>query len=121
MQQNIEAETSKGSKQIIEQIDTIKQKLSKGLEDASKTDIGKKGKEAAEELSKQAKKAAEQIEQISKSDAFQTVSKTVQTVKEEIGETPLSTARFYQPPDKLRKRKEYSDQFVSSRPIQPNE
>ncbi|KAH7643615.1 mitochondrial import inner membrane translocase subunit TIM44 isoform X3 [Dermatophagoides farinae] len=119
--QNIEAETSKGSKQIIEQIDTIKQKLSKGLEDASKTDIGKKGKEAAEELSKQAKKAAEQIEQISKSDAFQTVSKTVQTVKEEIGETPLSTARFYQPPDKLRKRKEYSDQFVSSRPIQPNE
>ena len=74
-QQNIEAETSKGSQQIIEQIDSIKQKLSKGLEEAQKTELGRKGKEAAEELSKQARKAAEQIEQISKSETFQTVSK----------------------------------------------
>ena len=86
-----------------------------------KTELGRKGKEAAEGISKQAKKAAEQIEQISKSEAFQTVSKTVKTVKEEIGETPLSTAQLYRPPAKLRKRKEYSDEFVSSRPIEPNE
>ncbi|KAI2808279.1 Mitochondrial import inner membrane translocase subunit TIM44 [Blomia tropicalis] len=119
--ENIEAETSKGSQQIIEQIDSLKQKLSKSIEEAQKTELGRKGLEAAEGISKQAKKAAEQIEQISKSEAFQTVSKTVKTVKEEIGETPLSTAQLYRAPTKLRKRKEYSDEFISTRPIEPNE
>ena len=45
----------------------------------------------------------------------------MKTVKDEIGETPLSVTRLYRPPKKLRKRKEYSDEFVNSRPIQPNE
>ena len=75
IQESIEAETSKGSQQIIEQIDSIKQKLGKGFEDVQKTEFGRKGMEAAEGISKQAKKAAEQIEQFSKSEAFQTVSK----------------------------------------------
>lgn len=74
-QQNIEAETSKGSQQIIDQIDNIKQRLSKSLEEAQKTEIGRKSKEAAEELTKQAKKAAEQLENISNSEAFQAVTK----------------------------------------------
>lgn len=77
LQENIEAETSKGSQQIIEQIDSLKQKLSKSIEEAQKTELGRKGLEAAEGISKQAKKAAEQIEQISKSEAFQTVSKVL--------------------------------------------
>ncbi|UXI16128.1 hypothetical protein NH340_JMT02071 [Sarcoptes scabiei] len=115
--QIIESETSKSSQQIKEQIDSIKQKLSKGLEEAQKTEIGRK---SIEELSKQAKKAAEQIEQISKSEAFQAVSKTVKTVKDEIGETPFSGAYFYNPPKKLRKRKDSCD-YMASRPIQPNE
>lgn len=119
--ENIEAETSKGGQQIIEQIDSFKQKLGKGFEEVQKTEIGRKGKEAAEEISKQAKKAAEQIEQLSKSEAFQTVSKTVKTVKDEIGETPLSTAHLYRPPVKLRKRKEFSDEFSNTRPIEPND
>jgi len=59
-------------------LDSIKSKISKGIEEAQKTQIGKKGLEMTEEFSKQAKSAAEAIakqsEQFSKSDAFKTVS-----------------------------------------------
>jgi hypothetical protein len=59
-------------------LDAIKSKISKGIEEAQKTQIGKKGLEMTEEFSKQAKSAAEAIakqsEQLSQSDAFKTVS-----------------------------------------------
>jgi len=43
-------------------------------------------------------------------------------VKEEIGETPLSGAKVYKPPLKLRKRKEeLENSFIFEKPIQPNE
>lgn len=57
----------------------IKEKISKGIEEAQKTEIGKKGKEITEEFAKQAKQAAEAIakeaEQLSQSEAFKSVSK----------------------------------------------
>lgn len=77
-QEKIESETAKSSQQIKEQLESLKEKLAKGLEEAQKTDIGKKAGEVTEELSKQAKSAAEafakQSEQISQSEAFKTVS-----------------------------------------------
>jgi hypothetical protein len=42
-------------------LDSIKSKISKGIEEAQKTQIGKKGLEMTEEFSKQAKSAAEAI------------------------------------------------------------
>ncbi|CAG2162014.1 unnamed protein product [Oppiella nova] len=120
--QSIESETAKGSQQIKEHLEAFKDKISKGLEEAQKTEIGKKGLEMTDELSKQAKSAAEALakgtEQISQSDAFKTVSQTVQAVREEIGESD----RVYKRPEKLRKRKEESeDMFAHQKPIEPNE
>ena len=79
--QSIESETAKGSQQIKEHLEAFKDKISKGLEEAQKTEIGKKGLEMTDELSKQAKSAAEALakgtEQISQSDAFKTVSQVL--------------------------------------------
>jgi import inner membrane translocase subunit TIM44 len=126
LQQEIEAETAKGSQQIIEQLDTFKSKISKGLEEAQKTELGKKGIEMTEEFAKQAKQAAESIakqsEQLSQSEAFKTVSKTVQAVKEEIDDTPLAGSKMYKTPLRLRKRKEESEHIViKERQVKANE
>ncbi|CAG2102604.1 unnamed protein product [Medioppia subpectinata] len=120
--QSIESETAKSGQQFKEHLESIKDKISKGIEDAQKTEIGKKGIEMTDELQKQAKSAAEaftkQTEQLSQSDAFKTVSQTVKAVGEEIGET----GRVYKRPEKLRKRKEESeDMFAHQKPIEPNE
>ena len=42
---------------------------------------------------------------------------TVKAVREEIGETD----RVYKRPEKLRKRKEKSDEMFAQKPIEPNE
>ena len=78
LQEKIESETTKSSQQIKEQLEAFKDKLSKGLEEAQRTEFGKKAGEMTEEFSKQAKSAAEALaksgEQISKSEAFKSVS-----------------------------------------------
>ncbi|XP_054160516.1 mitochondrial import inner membrane translocase subunit TIM44-like [Oppia nitens] len=120
--QTIESETSKGSQQIIDQLEAIKGKISKGLEEAQKTEIGKKAGEVADELSKQARSAAQVLgkgsEQLSQSDAFKTVSQTVKAVREEM----TDGNKVYKRPEKLRKRKEESEEtFSHQKPIEPNE
>lgn len=120
----IELETSRGSQQIKEQIDSLKDILKEGIEEAQKSEIGKKGKELSEELAKSAKSAAEalakQSEQIGKSTPVRAVAEGVKVVKEQIEETSFSGARIYRPPEKLHKRTERSQGHKEAKHVEPN-
>lgn len=78
MQEAIESETSKGGQQIKEQLDTLKEQLAKAIEEAQKSEIGRKGSEMSEEMLRSAKAAAEELakatEKIEKSQAFKAAS-----------------------------------------------
>ncbi|XP_023233735.1 mitochondrial import inner membrane translocase subunit TIM44-like [Centruroides sculpturatus] len=106
----IESETTKGSQQILEQFEIIKGKIKESLEEAQKSEIGKKGKELTEELAKSAKTAAESLakqgEQIGKSTPIKVVSESVKAVKQQIDETAFTGPRVYKAPSKLQKRTE---------------
>lgn len=58
------------------------------MEEASKTELGKKAGKIGEEISKSAKGAAETITEksqaISKTDAFQTISQTAEAMRKEL-------------------------------------
>ncbi|XP_001177162.2 mitochondrial import inner membrane translocase subunit TIM44 isoform X2 [Strongylocentrotus purpuratus] len=105
--ENLEKETAKGSAAFRHTFDDIKDKVSKGVEEAQKQEWVKKG---MDDLSKTAKGAAERVsksgEDISKSAAFKTISESVKAVKEEIDESTTSRARPYRAPTRLRKRTE---------------
>jgi len=119
--ETIESETTKSSQVLKEGIDVLQEKLKQTVGEVEKTEIGKKGKQIAEELGKTASKAAETVsqtgEQIGKSHIFQSVSQGVKTVKQEIDEATLSRARIYKAPDKLRKREDQSS-LTSDKPIE---
>ncbi|RWS03854.1 mitochondrial import inner membrane translocase: subunit TIM44-like protein, partial [Dinothrombium tinctorium] len=122
----IESETVKGSQQLKDQFETIKEKLSKTLEEAQKSELGKKAGEMTEGLSKSAKSAAEAIakhsEQLGQKSAFKAVSEGVRVIKEEVDEAALSGSRVYKPPIKLRKRSErLHSSSVDERIVEPNE
>ncbi|RWS25390.1 mitochondrial import inner membrane translocase: subunit TIM44-like protein [Leptotrombidium deliense] len=123
----IESETSKGSQQIKEQLDMIKEKLNKTIEEAQKSELGKKGFEITEELAKQAKSAAEAIakqsESLGQHTAFKAVSHGVKAIKEEVDDATIYGSRtVYRPPAKLRKRKELTlHTAAEERDIKPNE
>lgn len=127
--ENIEAETAKGSQQIKEQLESIKEKIREGIEEAQKSDLGKLSREFTEEFAKSAKTAAETIakqsDQLGKSGAFQAVSSGIKAVKTEIDEATVPGSRVYKAPQKLRKRSEFSSGSRASaaddRVVSPNE
>ncbi|CAN7941570.1 unnamed protein product [Ixodes hexagonus] len=124
--ENIEAETAKGSQQIKEQLESLKEKIREGIEEAQKSEIGKMSREFTEELAKSAKTAAESLakqgDQLGKSGAFQAVSSGIKAVKTEIDVTTIPGARIYRAPAKLRKRSETSSASAAEpRVVSPNE
>lgn len=123
--ENIEAETAKGSQQIMEHLESLKEKIKEGIEEAQKSEIGKKSREFTEEIAKSAKSAAEtlakQSDQLGKSGAFQAVSSSIKAVKTEIDEAAAVGARVYRAPKKLRKRSEFGSSPAEARVVTPNE
>lgn len=105
----VESEASKGSEVLRERLEGIKEKVHDVLEEASKTDLGKKASQFGEELSRSARGVSESIaekgQQLGKSGAFQSISSATEAVKKEIGSQGMA-GRVYRSPAKLRKRVE---------------
>ena len=97
--ESIEQETTKG-------FDVVKEKLSKTLEEAQKTEFIRKGRVVGEGIAKQAKTAAETLgkatDKLGDVPGLKSIEKGVELVKEEVGVNDY----VYRPPVKLRKRKE---------------
>uniref|UniRef100_A0A1B0CX04 Mitochondrial import inner membrane translocase subunit TIM44 n=3 Tax=Lutzomyia longipalpis TaxID=7200 RepID=A0A1B0CX04_LUTLO len=105
----VESEASKGGEALREKLDSIKERVHDVLEEASKSDLGKKASQFSEELSKSARGVSESIaekgQQIGKSGAFQSISHATEAVKKEIS-TQGMAGRVYRSPANLRKRVE---------------
>ena len=95
----VESETTKG-------FDVVKEKLNKTIEEAQQTEVYKKAGEVSEGIAKKAHAAAGVIGdaagKISEAEAFKTIGKGVEIVKKEVN----IEDGMYQPPVRLRKRKE---------------
>ncbi|XP_042911761.1 mitochondrial import inner membrane translocase subunit TIM44 isoform X2 [Parasteatoda tepidariorum] len=119
----IEKETSKSTEQIKEQLESLKGKLKEGLNEAQKSEIGRKSREITEEFAKSAKMAAEAIakqgEELGKSTPMRAVAEGVKTVRDQIEEAQITGSKVYQAPIKLRKRSERSE-MGEERIIEPN-
>ncbi|XP_072762849.1 mitochondrial import inner membrane translocase subunit TIM44 isoform X2 [Anoplolepis gracilipes] len=119
--QAVESEASKGSEVIKEKLDTFKEKVQEVIEEASKTELGKRAGQLGEEITKSAKDAAETISEksqaLGKTGAFQTISHTAEAVRNELDQHGI-LGKVYIPPKKLRKRNELS---IESREIVPDQ
>uniref|UniRef100_A0A4W4EP19 Tim44-like domain-containing protein n=1 Tax=Electrophorus electricus TaxID=8005 RepID=A0A4W4EP19_ELEEL len=106
----IESETVKTSEVLKKTLGTLSDTVKEGLEEVSRTDIGKRIKEGMEEAAKTAKQSAENVsksrENLGKTGAFRAISQGMQSVKKEIGDIGHSGA--YRPPTRLRKRSDFS-------------
>ncbi|GIX88156.1 mitochondrial import inner membrane translocase subunit TIM44 [Caerostris extrusa] len=119
----IEKETLRSSEQIKEQLVSLKGKIKEGLEEAQKSEIGKKGKEITDELTKSAKIAAEAIakqsEELGKKAPLRAVAEGVKNCEGTYRRSPnawptcLSTSW-------LHKRTERSKLNKDERIIEPN-
>lgn len=105
----VESEASKGSEIFKEQFETIKGRVSNVIDDASKSELGKKAGQFGEELSKSAKGVGETISETGKklgqSNTFQSISEASKIVRNEI-DTRSIQGRVYRSPATLRKRVE---------------
>ncbi|XP_024867704.1 mitochondrial import inner membrane translocase subunit TIM44 [Temnothorax curvispinosus] len=114
--QAVESEASKSSEVIKEKLDTIKGKVQEVIEEASKSELGKRAGQLGEEITKSAKGAAETITEksqaLGKTGAFQTISHTAEAVRNELDQHGI-LGKVYVAPKKLRKRNEV--------PIEPKE
>jgi len=123
--QNIESEIDKSKKAsaLKEQLSGIADKVKDTVDDVAKSEAIKKASEFTETLGKSTEGARKTIgdaaESISKSGAFQTVTSTASTIKEEIEGSSLG-GKVYRPPKKLRKRHEYSYKD-DEKPVEANE
>ncbi|XP_020294487.1 mitochondrial import inner membrane translocase subunit TIM44 [Pseudomyrmex gracilis] len=119
--QAVESEASKGSEVIKEKLDTIKEKVQEVIEEASKTELGKRAGQLGEEITKSAKGAAETISEksqaLGKTGAFQTISHTAEAVRNELDQHGI-LGNVYIAPKQLRKRKEVP---IETREILPDE
>ncbi|XP_053558990.1 mitochondrial import inner membrane translocase subunit TIM44 [Bombina bombina] len=108
----IESETVKTSEVFKKKFGEISETVKEGLDEVSKSDIGRKIREGVEEAAKTAKHSAESVskggEKFGKTAAFKAISQGVETVKKEIDESVLGQTGPYRPPPRLRKRSEYS-------------
>jgi len=124
--QNIEGEIekAKGSSAFKEQLSGIADKVKDTVDDVAKSDAVKKASEFTETIGKSTEGARKSIgeaaESISKSGAFQTVTSTASTLKEELEGHSLG-GKVYKPPKKLRKRCEYVYQVDEVKPVEANE
>lgn len=107
---NIESETVKTSEVLKKKLGTFTETVKEGLEEVSRTEIGKKIKEGVEEAAKTAKTSAETVtksgEMLGKTSAFRAISQGMENVKKEIDD--LGHTGPYRPPPRLRKRTEFS-------------
>ncbi|TWW57954.1 Mitochondrial import inner membrane translocase subunit TIM44 [Takifugu flavidus] len=119
----IESETVKTSEIFKKKLGTISETVKEGLEEVSRTDIGKKIKEGMEEAAKTAKTSAETVskggEMFGKTGAFKAISQGVESVKKEIGD--LGHTGPYRPPARLRKRSEFSSKGADEKVFEANE
>uniref|UniRef100_A0A665WR30 Mitochondrial import inner membrane translocase subunit TIM44 n=1 Tax=Echeneis naucrates TaxID=173247 RepID=A0A665WR30_ECHNA len=107
---SIESETVKTSEVLKKKLGTISETVKEGIEEVTRTEIGKKIKEGMEEAAKTAKTSAESVsksgEKLGKTVAFKAISQGMESVKKEIGD--LGHTGPYRPPARLRKRSEFS-------------
>uniref|UniRef100_A0A8C6U4A0 Mitochondrial import inner membrane translocase subunit TIM44 n=1 Tax=Neogobius melanostomus TaxID=47308 RepID=A0A8C6U4A0_9GOBI len=106
----IESETVKTSEVLKKKFENLTETVKEGLEEVSRTDIGKKIKDGVEEAAKTAKTSAETVskssEKLGKTSAFRAISQGVESMKKEIGD--MGHTGPYRPPSRLRKRTEFS-------------
>ncbi|KAK7889489.1 hypothetical protein WMY93_025049 [Mugilogobius chulae] len=106
----IESETVKTSEVLKKKFENLTETVKEGLEEVSRTEIGKKIKEGVEEAAKTAKTSAETVsksgEKLGKTSAFKAISQSVESMKKEIGD--MGHTGPYRPPPRLRKRTEFS-------------
>ncbi|XP_075877186.1 mitochondrial import inner membrane translocase subunit TIM44-like [Nelusetta ayraudi] len=111
----IEAETVKTSEVFKKTFGSLSETVRGGLEEVSRTEIGKKIKEGVEEAAKSAIHSAESVskggEKIGKTSAFKAISQSVETMKKEID---VGDAGPYRAPSQLRKRSESSSKGADS-------
>uniref|UniRef100_A0A3Q3DN39 Mitochondrial import inner membrane translocase subunit TIM44 n=1 Tax=Hippocampus comes TaxID=109280 RepID=A0A3Q3DN39_HIPCM len=111
----IESETVKTSEVLKKKLETLSDTVKEGLEEVTRTEIGKKIKEGMEEAAKTAKTSAESVsksgEMLGKTGAFKAISQGMESVKKEIGD--LGHTGPYRPPPRLRKRSEFSSKGSS--------
>merc|ERR1719354_1413747 len=101
----IESETVKTSQVLKKTLGSLSETVKEGLEEVTRTDIGKKIKEGVEEAAKTAKTSAETVsksgEKLGKTGAFKAISQGMESVKKEIDD--LGQSGPYRPPKRLRK------------------
>ncbi|KAM8838543.1 mitochondrial import inner membrane translocase subunit TIM44-like [Synchiropus picturatus] len=112
---NIEAETVKTSEVLKKTFGSLSETVKESLEEVSRTDIGKKIKEGVEEAARTARTSAETVskggEKLGKTNAFRTISQSVESMKKEI---EVDDAGPYRAPPQLRKRSDFSSKGVES-------
>ncbi|XP_031620838.1 mitochondrial import inner membrane translocase subunit TIM44 [Contarinia nasturtii] len=105
----VESEASKGGEVFKDHLDSLKGKVSTAIDEAARTELGKKAGQWSEEISKSAKGVGETISEtgkkIGQTNAFQSISEASEIVKKEI-DTQSIQGKVYESPVKLRKRKE---------------
>lgn len=105
----VESEASKGGEVFKEHLETIKGRVSSAIDDAAKSDLGKKAGQLGEELSRSAKGVGDTIseksKQLGQTNTFQSISEASKIVRKEI-DTQSIQGRVYKSPVKLRKRVE---------------
>ncbi|XP_076167119.1 mitochondrial import inner membrane translocase subunit TIM44 isoform X2 [Ptiloglossa arizonensis] len=120
--QAVESEATKSSEVLKEKLDSLKEKVHEVIEEASKSELGKKAGQISEEISKSAKGAAETITEksqaLGKTSAFQTISQTAEVVREELDPQGMQ-GKVYVPLKKLRKRKDIIE-TVDDKYVAPN-
>ncbi|KAL4228201.1 Mitochondrial import inner membrane translocase subunit TIM44 [Mactra antiquata] len=108
--ENIESDTTEGFKKGLED---VKKQVSEKLEEVQKSEFVKKSMEVTGEIGKTVGKAGETVletgKKITESTPIKTVSEGVKTIKSEFDEAALYRGKTYQPPTKLRMRKETLD------------
>ncbi|KAG7214599.1 hypothetical protein INR49_010491 [Caranx melampygus] len=106
---SIEAETVKTSEVFKKTLGSLSETVKEGIQEVSRTDIGKKIKEGVEEAAKTAMHSAESVskggEKLGKTSAFRAISQSVETMKKEID---VGDAGPYRAPSQLRKRSDFS-------------
>uniref|UniRef100_A0A8C4ZBE6 Mitochondrial import inner membrane translocase subunit TIM44-like n=1 Tax=Gadus morhua TaxID=8049 RepID=A0A8C4ZBE6_GADMO len=105
----IESETVKTSEVFKKTFGSFSETVKEGLEEVSRTDLGKKIKEGVEEAARTAKHSAESVskggEKLGSTGAFRAISQGMESMKKEMDIVDDGT---YRAPPQLRKRSEFS-------------
>lgn len=111
--QTVESEANKSSEVLKEKLGTFKEKVQGVIDEAGKSELGKKAGQISDEITKTAMDAAstinEKTQAISKTNAYQKMYNTAEVVRNEIDNDNDLRGRVYMPLKKLRKRKEIID------------